>query len=206
MSGKPRDGGGGAGTLGVVAAAIVLQVVTGCGAGAQAMNHGATQQPSAPDRHALSPPQPNPQPSPRADAVIYSAPINSTPINTAPIEAVPIATVPPTTTTTPRVDTFCKAKLYSLKSLLSAIESRQHQITEDLPSGDVAGAQMAYDIMQWATAELADTGRALIERCKDTSADAAVEAQVAVGMAQTAWQAVESDCRRRLALQGLDCG
>lgn len=98
------------------------------------------------------------------------------------------------------------AKLDSLKSLLNAIETRRHQITGDLSSGDVHGAQAAYDVIRWATEDLADSGRALVERCRESAAEAAAEAQVTVGMAQAAWQAAESDCHARFAQQGLDCG
>lgn len=183
---------------------IVLLLATACTADAQAFSPATTQ--------------PKPTHDPRsADAVGASRTATVIPdelhglrlradalIDKAPVDTAP----PPTTTVTTaphRITTFCSANLDSLKSLLHAIESRRHQIVDDLGSGDVSGAQSAYDVIRWATEDLTERGRALMERCSEFAAEAAAEAQVTVGMAQAAWQAAESDCRARFAQQGLDC-
>ncbi len=175
-----------------------------CTADAQAFSPAATQPKPTHDTRSVAAVEASPtavgipdelhEPALRADALIDRAPVGTTP--------------PPATSATsvPRGVTFCMAKLDSLKSLLNAIASRRHQITEYLRSENVSGAQSAYDVIRWATEDLAESGRALMERCSEFAPDVAAETQVTVGMVLAAWQTAERDCRARFAHQGLDCG
>ena len=190
-------------------AAAALLLVAGCSAGAQALTPAAVPQPQ-PEQSLQSGAAAGAEPAriqrPLADAtpVLYTAPVKLRPQRP---EAV-VDTVPPTTTAAPAPSevTYCMARLESLRSLFAAITSRRQQVSENLERGDIAGAQMAYDVMRWATEDFQSVGEALVERCSAIAAGDAAEAQAAVDMAQALWRAAEDDCRAHLAGLGLDCG
>lgn len=185
----------------------MLLLVAGCSAGAQALSPAAVPQPALPlQSEAAANAESERVQRRNADAtpILYTAPNKLRPQRP---EAV-VDTVPPTTTAAPAPSevTYCMARLDSLRSLFAAIASRRLQLSEDLGRGDIAGAQMAYDVIRWATEDFQSVSEALVERCSGIAADGTAEAQAAVGISQALWRAVEGGCRARFADLGLDCG
>lgn len=184
----------------------MLLLVAGCSAGAQALSPAAVRQPQPSLQSEAAANAESERVQRRADAtpVLYTAPVKLRPQRP---EAA-VDTVPPTTTAAPAPSevTYCMARLESLRSLFAAITSRRQQVSENLEQGDIAGAQMAYDVMRWATEDLQSAGEALVERCSAIAAGDTAEAQAAVDMAQALWRAAEGDCRAYFADLGLDCG
>ena len=181
----------------------MLLLVAGCSTGVQALSPAVVPSLQSEEAASTEPARVRPL---RADAtpILYTAPDKLRPQRPEEV----VDTVPPITTAAPAHSevTYCTAKLDSLQSLFTAIASRKQQVSDDLDRADIAGAQMAYDVMRWATEDFESIGESLAERCNGIAAVDAAKSQAAVDMAQALWRAAEGDCRARFADLGLDCG